>query len=359
MIHASTPEQAPTRADLTFLRHRRKPAANPALAEFLTGGAGRDHHHSGAAAGAAPDRPAGPPTPARPPAATPDRGSGATSLDLGGPPAPAASTRSTAARTDTSLDLGGPAPTRPTAARTDTSLDLGGITRPPAAGAVVPAPPPVSREPVRSNSSGPPAGPARRRGAIHPRIRRGAPTILDRRSPTVALTRVQSGVGSLVLDLAVTASVGDLVMGAAYQLGSGLSSTVDLTAGRRTAPPGRTRRPLLLAGRGQFERISVDLRCSTDLERLVIYGSSASGTPLAWGGTLLVTTFGGDRVELPITLPAWDAAHQVAVLASVHNVAGEWVLRSEMNAVAPSIRDACRAYGFDRITWLDDHTPID
>jgi len=27
--------------------------------------------------------------------------------------------------------------------------------------------------------------------------------------------------------------------------------------------------------------------------------------------------------------------------------------------VAANIRDACRGYGFDRISWVDDATPID
>jgi hypothetical protein len=52
-------------------------------------------------------------------------------------------------------------------------------------------------------------------------------------------------------------------------------------------------------------------------------------------------------------------AGQVAVLLSVYNVAGEFVLRAELETIAGSIREACRAYGYDQITWLDDRTPVE
>ena len=94
----------------------------------------------------------------------------------------------------------------------------------------------------------------------------------------------------------------------------------------------------------------------TDLERLVVYGFSGDGWPLRWGGTLVATTFGDDRVEMPIELPTADA---VAVLASVYNVGGQLILRSEMDLIGRTIKEACRGFGFDRISWLDDQTPID
>jgi uncharacterized protein involved in tellurium resistance len=195
--------------------------------------------------------------------------------------------------------------------------------------------------------------PARR---PEPRTTAGVPTILGPQNPTVTLTRLQSGVGTLTVEAAVAASVGDLRLGVAYQLASGRSSTVEHHAGRRFAPPNETRRPVLMASRQQFERIAVDLRQIADLERMVVYAFSGDGSPLRWGGTLLVTTFAGDRIEMPIDLPPTAA---VAVLASAYNVRGQLVLRSEMDLIGHSIREACRGYGFDRITWLDDRTPID
>jgi hypothetical protein len=44
---------------------------------------------------------------------------------------------------------------------------------------------------------------------------------------------------------------------------------------------------------------------------------------------------------------------------SLYNVRGEFVLRAEMQALNGGVREACRAYGYDRITWLDDRAPVD
>jgi hypothetical protein len=172
----------------------------------------------------------------------------------------------------------------------------------------------------------------------------------------VTLTRVQSGVGTLLFEAVTAPSIGDVRLGCAYQLQSGRSSTVQHSAGRSTAPPGETRRPIVLAGRQQFERLEVDLRQSRQLERMVVFGFSGNGADIRWAGTLVVTTFGGARVELPITLPP---SNSVAVLASMYNVHGELVLRSEMDPVGRTIQEACSAYGFDRITWLDGNRPAD
>lgn len=172
----------------------------------------------------------------------------------------------------------------------------------------------------------------------------------------MTLTRLQSGIGTLLFEAVTAASIGDVRLGCAYQLRSGRSSTVQHSADRRTAPPGETRRPILLAQRQQFERVEVDLRQSPELERLVIFGFSGNEADIRWAGTLVVTTFGGARIELPIELPPSNA---VAVLASLYNLRGEFVLRSEMDLVGRTIQEACRGYGFDRITWLDESHPVD
>jgi uncharacterized protein involved in tellurium resistance len=182
------------------------------------------------------------------------------------------------------------------------------------------------------------------------------PTILNARSPIVILTRVQSGVGTLTFEAVTSAAVGDFRLGCAYQLRSGRSSTVQNNADRSYAPPGERRRPILVGSRSQFERIAIDLRQITELERFVVYGFSGDGGQLRWSGTLIASTFGGDRIELPIELAPSNA---VAVLASVYNVNGQLVVRSEMDLIGTSVREACRGYGFDRITWLDDVTPVD
>jgi uncharacterized protein involved in tellurium resistance len=185
------------------------------------------------------------------------------------------------------------------------------------------------------------------------RVRAHEQMVLGVRRPVVTLTRVQSGVGTLSVE-AVT-SVAHLRLGCAYQLTSGASSTVQLAGGNRFGPA-TSRRPVLLAQHEEYEELRLDLRQVSALERAAIYLFSDDASEITWAGTLVTTTFGGARVEL-----ALDQLYpgRVAVAMSLVNVAGELWVRAEMQTVAGSIRDACRAYGFDRITWKDDRTPAD
>jgi uncharacterized protein involved in tellurium resistance len=170
----------------------------------------------------------------------------------------------------------------------------------------------------------------------------------------VTLTRVQSGVGQLEIEAVCSPAVGDLRLGAAYQLAGGVSSTVQYAGGNRFAPS--SRRPVIVGGRDDYENLRIDLRQIAALERLAIYAFSESRTPLTWGGTLVVTTFGRARIELPL-----ETLHPgtVAVLMSMYNLDGELVIRAEMETISGDVREAARAYGYDRITWRDDRYPVD
>jgi len=306
-VSLSSPLTAPARTDLPFLRHRRRPpaapaapvsaASSPALPEFLHGTSSR-HQRPGT------------PDPKHPAERSP--------LDLSAP-AP----RDTPSQ-GASLDLSAPGP--------GASLDLSAPAPSRAAGATPPA--------VRTYAP--------------PRAQAGAATILTAKAPTITLTRVQSGVGALQIELACSAEVGDARLGCAYQLRSGLSSVVQHASGVPTAPPG-SRRPVLTGLRDEFEELLVDLVQVRELDRFVVYAFSASDSELTWGGTLVVSTLGRPRVELPMDGPA---SAGVLVLLSVFNVAGELVLRNESDRIAGTVRDACVAYGFDRIAWLDARTPL-
>lgn len=93
-----------------------------------------------------------------------------------------------------------------------------------------------------------------------------------------------------------------------------------------------------------------------DIERVAIYAVSETRQQLRWGGTLVLTTFGGGRIELPLeTL----YPSPIAVLVSIYNFEGELVIRAEMESLLGDVREAARAYGYDRITWRDDRTPVD
>lgn len=302
------PRFAPKRTDLPWLRRRRlpKPAADPApLREFLSGQVHGEHRH---APSAAPADPA--PTPAPTPTPTP------TPVP---PPAPAP-----APVVSSSLDLDEPAPQPP-------------------------------RPSTPSNDVPPPgSGPPRRR-RVDVRVRAGERIVLTPSEPTVTLTRLQSGIGALTIEAAVSEQLADLRLGCAYELASDLETTMQMTQGSRLAPP-HSKRPIIIGSRDRFERIAIDLRQCRELRRLIVYAFSEKRQPLTWGGTLVVTTFGGGRIEVPMeSLQGGD----IAVLLSIYQVRGELVLRAEMQTLYGDVREASRAYGFDRITWLDDRTPVE
>jgi uncharacterized protein involved in tellurium resistance len=298
------PATAPPRPDLSFLRRRSKPrpAASP-VADFI---AGRGPH---------PTHTVRPPAPSAAPPA-----SSSSSLDLSAPAA-------------------APAPTpAPTPAPSSSSLDL----------SAAPTPPAATPAPAR------PSGPAL---AVHRdlRIAAGQQQLLTVKTPTVTLTRVQSGVGSLEIEAVCSSAVGDLRLGAAYELADGTTSTVQYAGGSRFAPS--SRRPVIVAGRDEYEHLRLDLRQVRSLRRLAVYAVSESRQELTWGGTLVVSTFGGARIELPLE---GLFAGPIAVLMSIYNLDGELVVRAEMETLpGADVRDAARAYGYDRITWRDDRHPVD
>jgi uncharacterized protein involved in tellurium resistance len=325
------PATAPPRADLPFLSRRSKPRpkpVDPALADFIAGRAVHPGRAARKAAAEAAARASAPP-PARPTAAPPPPASGGSGsgLDLSAP----ASSPLDPSRAAT------PAPPPPPRAEAaGDPLDLsGGPAASPVGAPVRPAPP---------------------KARVHTdvRIRAGQQHLMNVKNPTVTLTRVQSGIGQLQIEAVCSPAVGDLRLGAAYQLGDGTTSTVQYTGGNRFAPS--SRRPVIVAGRDEYEHLRIDLRRTRELERLAVYAFSESRVDLAWGGTLVISTFGGARVDLPLESLY---AGKVAVLVSIYNLDGEFVIRAEMETIAGDVREAARAYGYDRITWRDDRSPVD
>ncbi|WIY05132.1 hypothetical protein QRX60_15295 [Amycolatopsis mongoliensis] len=241
-------------------------------------------------------------------------------LDLAGAPAPPGGG---------SLDLASaPAPG-------GVSLDLGGgeigsvsldLAPPP------PLPPPDSR----------PAPPARRAGRPgRPVVRLGAGRRLQLgpKTPAVTLDRLQSAVGLLTVEAMCAAATPAL--GCAYDLADGRSAFL----GSGTTA---SRTPFLAVRR---RSVSADLRQVRQLVRLVVVAvfPPAAAPP----GLLVVSTWDGSRLELPLGKPAGG---RVTVPLSIHNVGGELVLRAEAGEGLSSPRAAAEAFGFHRIGWLDDFT---
>jgi len=165
------------------------------------------------------------------------------------------------------------------------------------------------------------------------RVVAGDRAVLSPAAPMIALTRLQSAVGVLTVD----AMWSDPAIGCAYATVGGHTTTV-----RRD---GDSRAPIALGMRQRFERLTIDLRQSRDLARLIVYRLPESARAR---GALVTTTYGGARVELPV-----DRAESggVTVLMSIYNLDGEFVLRAELDTVGGTVPDACEAYGFDHIAW--------
>ncbi|WP_375485092.1 hypothetical protein [uncultured Jatrophihabitans sp.] len=322
------PTGAAPRPDLTFLRRRSRPrpaaapppAAPPTVAS--TGG-GIDYTRPDRAHRDAPAAPT-PPTGTRP------------KIDFSRPGRRPATSSGGVDYTRPSA----PAPSAPSAPSAGGSLDL-------STPSATPGPAPTGAVAAR------PKGPALRRHEDR-HVSGREQVLLGVATPTVTLTRVQSGVGHLTVEAVCSGDVGDLRLGALYQFRSGGTSTVQLTGGNRFAPS--SRRPVIVAGHEDYERLSIDLRQIGDVERITVYAFSESRQALTWGGTLVLETFGGGRIELPLeTL----YSSTVGVLVSLYNLDGELVVRAEMESIAGDVREAARAYGYDRITWRDDRTPVD
>ena len=200
-----------------------------------------------------------------------------------------------------------------------------------------------------------PAAPPSRPTYLPDTVPGGGRRILTAHRPTVTLNRLQSAIGTLVFEAACPPSIGDLHLGCLYELSSGWSSTVSRRDGSREGPA-HSPRPVVVSHREQFEQLSVDLRQALSLRRLIVYLATAPGSTLSFAGTFIVSTVGGASIEVPLELPA--PAPALAVL-SLYNIDGEFVLRAEMEPIAGSVRDIGRAYGYERITWIDDRTPTE
>ncbi|MEU8664945.1 hypothetical protein [Actinoplanes philippinensis] len=189
---------------------------------------------------------------------------------------------------------------------------------------------------------------ARRRLAPVRRTTPDQPVTLTPAMPTAVLTRVQSGVGRLEAVvhwsrpaagwLIVACQTSDRVQHVLTPADAPLATAGGVRADHR----------------GDTPRLLVDLLHIGRLDRLLL-AVTPNGPPRPLEGALTISTYGGGRAGIPVAVPASPG---VAVLATLFNVHGELVIRAEHDPVGGTLQDACRAYGYDRITWRDAHTPL-
>lgn len=187
-------------------------------------------------------------------------------------------------------------------------------------------------------------------------MRAGDDVLLAGSSPTVTLTRLQSGTGAVRVRLVASGATSDLRLGCAYQLVDG-TGLVRRDPGPQTAPADG-RRPVIRASYDAGEVLTVDLVQVRRLSRMVVFLSSATGQPVQASGTLVVEMLAGTRVRIPLDRSRSATGPGVLVPLSIYDVDGEIVLRNEGIVVDGPVRAAALAFGFDRITWVDDHTPL-
>lgn len=196
-----------------------------------------------------------------------------------------------------------------------------------------------------------------------PRLPLGGRVVLSAAHPAVTLSRLSSAIGTLSLHAAMSPALGDIVLTCAYELlsepdnrgeaGQLRSSVLAVDRTTRSAPA-EDRRPVLVYGRDEFQRISVDLRQVRRVRRLLVLTTTRHGGPVDWAGTLILSTHGGARVE--VALDELGNTPTGVVLA-LFQVDGELIARAELEQ-AGSVREACLQFGYDTITWIDDRTPL-
>ncbi|GLY07716.1 MULTISPECIES: hypothetical protein [Actinoplanes] len=246
-----SPEDAPPRTDLPYLRHRRRPAVAP-------------------------------------PEPVPVRAAGGDLLDLGTPTAPA----------------------------------------------------------VPPRSDPPPA--VRRRLAPVRRVAPDRPLALTPPTPTAVLTRIQSGVGTLTATMHWSEpGVGRLLV--ACQRRSREVRVLNPEPGSLVEAGG-----LLLDHRGGSPSLTWDLLHVREIDRLMLAVTANRG-PRPLTGVLTLVTYSGARVEVPVELPP---EAMVSVLVTIFQVDGELVLRAERDTVGATLKDACDAYGYGAVTWINPYTPM-
>lgn len=257
-------------------------------------------------------------------------------------PQPATPAPAPAARSGGGLDLG------------SSGLDLGNSSTPPAP-APVRSPAPVSSSlDLGSSSDQLPKAAPRPTTTRHTReepYELALPTItehhrqvLDENHRVVHLTRMQSAAGKLIISPALGAGE-HLDLACAMQTREFGESIVLGTLNRQGPDP---RRPLVRCG-GQG--VEVDLRRIHSFIRFLVIGV----TPQLPGGTLVVTTYGGSRME--IALPTSRTLGAQALLTA-YVVQGRLVLRAELDPFSGTLQQVCGAYGYSDLTWRDAATPL-
>lgn len=374
-------------SDFGFLRARRReqpqaasrPASNGSsaspVADFLTGRAARPGRDAAPAQSPVADRPAAqsnpldlsrPETPAPAPSPPQPQASsaGRNPLDLSGSdptPAPGRSQGSSGGGGNP-LDLGGSDPTppsRPSAPRSN-PLDLGGSEQrveqrvePPSRSAPVPTSNnlldlsgPSGSAPVQASTGR--FAPLVNHELGLPTLDEGERRILTVEDPVVHLTRMQSSAGALEFTVA-TAQPNQLLLGCLFETVDQRESIV-LPGMRPQGPDPHS--PIF---RSTTQGVTINLRGIKRAARFFVIGLPQTSDRSMPGGTLVVQTYGGSRLEVVLDRSATFGAK---ALITGYVVEGRIVLRAEHDPFSGTLQQVAGVYGYDQMTWRDPFTPL-
>ncbi len=167
----------------------------------------------------------------------------------------------------------------------------------------------------------------------------GVLTRLEGEQPSVTLNRLQSGLGGLAINL-VGVGAERAALACAYE--------IDATPHPRTLVVYSGSDPVPKLGQvmwgsfKQHQRVLVDLRQVVQLRRALFFLTTSPGSGTS-SCALLFAARGVDMVECPLDLPPEAAT---VVVATIYNVYGELVIRSEVEVFHASPRKAAEAHGF-------------
>ncbi|WP_328295568.1 hypothetical protein OG218_23190 [Kineococcus sp. NBC_00420] len=238
--------------------------------------------------------------------------------------------------------------------------------------------------PVRANPTAPPGPPAPRPAPapVLPRVREPVPApaavvgqaraserriVLDDEHPSHTITAAERSTGSLRITLRwdqLVTSAGlhrssDVHLGCLWETRDRHSGALQ-SLGELLAAPGFGARQVLRLGprsEQEGEEVLADAAHLDLLRRMVFYVYAQGTQPPDYARLaphLTLARRGGGTLQMWTGEPPPDA--RTCVIASVHDVAGDLVLRRENEFFLGPVRDVALAYGFDDLDWNHEGT---
>lgn len=172
--------------------------------------------------------------------------------------------------------------------------------------------------------------------------------ILTVDDPVVHLSRMQSSAGALEFT-AATARANQLLLGCLFETSDQKESAV--LPGLRPQGP-NPQSPIF---RSTTQGVSVNLRSVKDISRFFVIGLPQTSDRSMPGGTLVIATYGGSRLEVVLDT---SATYGAKALVTGYVVEGRIVLRAEHDPFSGTLQQVAGVYGYDQMTWRDPFTPL-